>query len=58
MITFFGMILFVTILYIGTLDGRSGLGLFGKYTSTFTGADRPQPGPRRRREDDDGAASG
>ena len=53
MITFFGMILFVTVLYIGALDGRSGLGLFGRYTSTSPGADRPRPGARRRPEGDD-----
>ena len=52
MITFLGTILFVTILYIGSLDGRSGLSPFGKYTSASTGGERPWPGGRRRRRGD------
>jgi hypothetical protein len=48
MITFLGTILFSTILYIGSLDGRSGLSLFGKYTATYAAGDRPWPGTRRR----------
>ena len=48
-ITFLGTILFGTILYIGSLDGRSGLSLFGKYTATVAAGDRPRPGPGRRR---------
>jgi hypothetical protein len=57
MITFLGTILFVTILYIGSLDGRSGLSLFGKYTSTFAAGDRWRPGPGRRGRGDGRAGS-
>ena len=53
MITFLGTILFATILYIGSLDGRSGLGPFGKYTSVTTTGDRPWPGGATRRKGDD-----
>ena len=55
MITFLGTILFLAILYIGSLDGRSGLSLFDKYNSTYAAGDRPRPGARRRRGDDDRA---
>ena len=48
-ITFLGMIIFATVISIGSLDGRSGLSLFGKYTASgFTGlGPRPVPGRRR-----------
>ena len=53
MITFLGTILFATILCIGALDGRSGLSIFGKYSSALTAGGRPRPGFRRRGVDDD-----
>lgn len=43
MITFLGTILFATILYIGSLDGRSSLGLFGRYGSPGLARNRPRP---------------
>jgi hypothetical protein len=42
-ITFLGTVLFMTILYIGSFDGRSGLSVFGRYTSAGAASDRPRP---------------
>lgn len=57
MITFLGTILFVTILYIGSIDGRSGLSLFDKYTSASAAGDRSRPGDRQRRRGNDQSTS-
>jgi len=49
MITFLGFVVFATILGIGALDGRSGLGLFARYNSaSLTGVGRRAPGMKRR----------
>ena len=50
MITFLGMIIFATIISIGSLDGRSGLSLFGKYTASGFPGLRPRPVPGKRRD--------
>jgi hypothetical protein len=40
-ITFLGLVVFATIVGIGVLDGRSGLGLFARYSSaSLTGVGR------------------
>jgi hypothetical protein len=51
-ITFLGMIIFATIISIGSLDGRSGLSLFGKYTASGFPGLRPRPVPGKRRGGD------
>ena len=52
MITFLGMVVFVAIVAIGALDGRSGLGLFAMYrTKSMTGIGRPSPRRPRGRGD-------
>jgi hypothetical protein len=58
-ITFLGMVVFMAIVAIGALDGRSGLGLFAMYRSVgATRVSRPAA-PRRRgrgkRPGEDGA---
>jgi hypothetical protein len=53
-ITFLGMIIFATIIGIGSLDGRSGLGIFGKYTASSLAGLRPRPIPGKRRRGGDG----
>ena len=54
MITFLGTIIFAVIIGIGSLDGRSGLALFGKYTTPGTVSRRPRPA----RGDDPGRHGG
>ncbi len=49
MITFLGTIIFAVIIGIGSLDGRSGLALLGKYTTPGTVGRRARPGPGDRR---------
>jgi hypothetical protein len=49
MITFLGIIIFAVIIGIGSLDGRSGLALLGKYTAPGTAGRRARPGPGDRR---------
>ena len=44
MITFLGTIIFAVIIGIGSLDGRSGLALLGKYTTPGTVGRRARPG--------------
>jgi len=46
------MIIFATIISIGSLDGRSGLSLFGKYTASGFPGLRPRPVPGKRRGGD------
>ena len=50
-ITFLGTIIFAVIIGIGSLDGRSGLALLGKYTTPGTVGRRARPGPGGRRGD-------
>jgi hypothetical protein len=48
-ITFLGLVVFATIVGIGALDGRSGLGLFARYSSaSLTDVGRRAPVTRRR----------
>jgi hypothetical protein len=49
-------ILFATIIYIGSLDGSSGLSVFGKYTSPGAAGDRRWP-PVKQPGGDDGQAT-
>jgi hypothetical protein len=48
-LTFLGLVVFATIVGIGALDGRSGLGLFARYSSaSLTGVRRRAPATKRR----------
>jgi len=49
-LTLLGTIVFATVVGIGSLDSRSGLSLFGKYTGP--GLARPRP-PDERRDGED-----
>ena len=52
-ITFLGLVVFATIVGIGALDGRSGMGLFARYSSPSpTGGGRRAPAPKRRGDGD------
>jgi hypothetical protein len=51
-ITFLGLVVFATIVGIGALDGRSGLGLFAIYRSVSLMGARPRP-PAMERGDDE-----
>ena len=51
-ITFLGTIIFATIISIGSLDSRSGLSLFGKYTASGLAGLRPRPTSNGRRNNE------
>ena len=51
-ITLLGTIIFAVVIAIGSLDGRSGLALFGKYMTAGTVGRRPRPARRTRRGED------
>ena len=48
MINFLGALIFLAIITIGSLDGRSGLGLFSMYRSAIA-FDMPRPAPTTER---------
>ena len=56
-INFLGTIVFVTIIGIGSLDGRSDLPLFGRYVLPRPAGLLPRPTVRDRRRGEDQAPS-
>jgi hypothetical protein len=51
-LTLLGTIVFATVVGIGSLDSRSGLSLFGKYTAPDLAGLRPRPSSGGRRGGD------